>query len=156
MSGKKEWDNYEGKKYGFAFNAEQEIANGIGMFARYSWCDGHSGDWAFTEIDRNFQLGFNFDGKLWKRKEDAFGICAAFNGLATDHRAYLEAGGIGFILGDGKLNYGTENILEAYYRAKVTPYLSISADFQFITNPGYNKDRSGPIYVPGIRAHVEL
>ena len=156
LCGKKEWDNYEGKKYGFAFNAEQEVANGIGMFARYSWCDGHSGDWAFTEIDRNFQLGINFDGKRWKRKDDALGICAAFNGLAKDHKAYLEAGGMGFIIGDGKLNYGTENILEIYYRAKVLSYLYLSADFQYITNPAYNKDRSGPIYVPGIRAHVEL
>ncbi|MEI6184530.1 MAG: carbohydrate porin [Bacteroidota bacterium] len=156
LTGKKEWDNYEGRKVGFAINIEQEIANGIGMFARYSWSDGHSGAWAFTEVDRNFQLGISVDGKLWKRKDDVLGFCVAVNGLAPDHKAYLEAGGMGFIIGDGKLNYGTENILEAFYRTKITPYLYLSADFQFITNPAYNKDRSGPIYVPGIRAHVEL
>ncbi len=156
LTGKKEWDKYEGRKYGFALNAEQEIENGIGLFSRFSWSDGHSGDWAFTEIDRNFQLGISFDGKLWKRKDDVLGFCAAINGLSPEHRAYLEAGGMGFIIGDGKLNYATENILELYYKAKLLPYLYLSADFQFITNPAYNKDRSGPVYVPGIRAHIEL
>ena len=156
LSGKIEWNNYEGRKYGFAINAEQEIASGIGIFTRGSWSDGHSGDWAFTEIDRNFQLGLNFSGERWKRKEDALGICVAVNGLSPDHIAYLKAGGMGFIIGDGKLNYGTENIFEIYYRANITSFLAVSADYQYITNPGYNKDRSGPILVPGIRVHVEF
>jgi len=156
LSGKKEWDKYEGRKYGFALNAEQEIANGIGLFTRFSWSDGHSGDWAFTEIDRNVQLGISISGKLWNRKDDVLGFCTAINGLSPEHKAYLEAGGMGFIIGDGKLNYGTENIVELYYSAKILSYLTLSADFQYITNPAYNKDRSGPIYLPGIRAHVEL
>jgi len=156
ISSKLEWNTYEGKKYGFAVNAEQEISNGFGVFTRMSWSDGHSADWAFTEIDRNLQIGLNLDGKLWKRANDNFGLCAAINGLSPDHKAYLKAGGMGFIIGDGKLNYGTENILEAYYKAKISKNVFASVDYQFITNPGYNKDRKGPIHIPGIRVHLEL
>jgi len=133
---------------------DQEIANGIGVFSRISWNDGHSGTWAYTEIDRNLQIGYHLDGKIWKRQDDDFGMCVAVNGLSPDHRAYLKAGGMGFIIGDGNLNYGTENILEAYYRAKLNSFLYVSVDYQFITNPGYNKDRKGPVHIPGIRVHV--
>jgi len=156
LMGEKEWNTYEGVKYGFGINLDQEIANGIGVFSRISWSDGHSGTWAFTEIDRNLQIGYSLDGKLWNRPADVFGMCAAVNGLSSEHRAYLKAGGMGFIIGDGNLNYGTEKILEAYYRAKLNNFLFVSVDYQFITNPGYNKDRKGPIYVPGVRVHVEF
>jgi high affinity Mn2+ porin len=151
-----EWNNYEGVKYGFGVNAEQEIADNIGLFTRLNWSDGRSGDWAFTEIDRNMQLGINLDGSLWKRADDVFGMAVAVNGLSPDHRDYLKAGGIGFIIGDGKLNYGTENIIEAYYRAKINSFLNLSFDYQFITNPGYNKDRKGPVHIPGVRLHIQL
>lgn len=156
INGSTEWDTYEGVKYGFAINVEQELSDGVAIFTRLNWSDGHSGDWAFTEIDRNLQLGIYLKGKLWNRSDDAFGFATAINGLSPDHRAYLKAGGIGFIIGDGNLNYGTENIFEAFYRAKITKFLAISLDYQYITNPGYNKDRSGPIHIPGVRLHVEF
>ena len=156
INGTQEWNTYEGKKYGFAINAEQEIASGVGVFARANWNDGHSGDWAFTEIDRNLQLGLGLSGILWKRPDDAFGIGMSINGLSPDHKAYFKNGGIGFIIGDGALNYGTENILEAYYRAKINSFINLSLDYQFITNPGYNKDRKGPIHIPGVRVHIQL
>jgi high affinity Mn2+ porin len=150
LNGSKEWNTYEGVKYGFALNAEQEMANGIGFFTRMNWSDGHSGDWAFTEIDRNFQLGMNISGSLWKRTDDSFGLALAINGLSPEHKAYLKAGGIGFIIGDGHLNYETENIFEAYYKARINHFLSVSVDYQFIVNPGYNKDRKGPVHIPGV------
>lgn len=156
LNGSKEWNTYEGRKYGFCINAEQEISKGFGIFTRLNWSDGHSGDWAFTEIDRNFQLGFSLGGILWDRPSDAFGMALAINGLSNDHKGYLKVGGIGFIIGDGNLNYGTENIVEAYYRAKVTSFLSISLDYQYITNPAYNKDRGGPVHIPGVRVHVQF
>lgn len=68
---------------------------------------------------------------------------------------YLEAGGKGFIIGDGKLNYGSEIILEAQYLTHITNYFALSGDYQFVMNPGYNKDR-GPVHVFGLRGHVEL
>ncbi|GAC1397858.1 MAG: hypothetical protein NVSMB63_18180 [Sediminibacterium sp.] len=156
INGSEEWNTYEGVKYGFALNAEQAITDAFGLFTRLNWSDGHSGDWAFTEIDRNLQLGMNITGKSWKRPDDAFGLAVAINGLSPGHRAYLKSGGIGFIIGDGNLNYGTENIFETYYRARVNKFLTISLDYQFILNPGYNKDRKGPVHIPGVRVHIEL
>jgi carbohydrate-selective porin OprB len=77
------------------------------------------------------------------------------NGLSTPHKKYLEAGGSGFMLGDGRLNYGYEQVLEAYYRVQLGSYIQVSPDFQFIQNPGYNKDR-GPVEVYGLRAHLSF
>jgi high affinity Mn2+ porin len=82
------------------------------------------------------------------------GVALAVNGLSQPHREYLAEGGSGFILGDGALNYGTEQIDEAYYAAKVAPFATVSADFQLIHNPGYNRDR-GPARFLGMRIHLE-
>ncbi|MGH8293053.1 MAG: carbohydrate porin, partial [Gammaproteobacteria bacterium] len=76
-----------------------------------------------------------------------------YNGLSSQHTAYLEAGGCGFDLCDGALNYGYEKILEAYYRIQVGKYVQVSPDMQFISNPGYNRDR-GPARVIGLRLHA--
>lgn len=156
INGNAEWKNFEGTKYGFGINYEQEISKTLGMFSRLNWNDGQSATWAFTEIDRNFQLGINLKGTNWKRPDDLFGLAFAINGLSQDHANYLKKGGIGFIIGDGKLNYGTENIIETFYRAKVNGFIFLSADYQMILNPGYNKDRRGPVHIPGIRLHIEI
>jgi len=156
LSGNAEWNTYGGIKYGFGINGEQELANGVGVFARVNWSDGHSGDWAFTEIDQSVHAGLNLEGKLWHRPSDNFGMAAVINGLSKLHRDYLAAGGLGFIIGDGALNYGHEFIYEAYYKAHLNSFLALSLDYQFILNPGYNKDRKGPIHIPGARVHVDL
>jgi carbohydrate-selective porin OprB len=57
------------------------------------------------------------------------------------------------LLGDGALNYGYEQVLEVYYRFQAGRYVQVSPDFQFIQNPGYNRDR-GPIEVFGLRVRV--
>lgn len=156
LSGNAEGNTYGGVKYGFGLNAEQEIAGGVGVFARMNWSDGHSGDWAFTEIDHSLQAGLNLNGKRWKRPDDNFAIAGVINGLSSAHRDYLKAGGIGFIIGDGALNYGHECIVEAYYRARLNSFLYLSVDYQLILNPGYNRDRKGPVSIPGVRVHVEI
>lgn len=156
LSGTVESNKYGGVKYGFGLNAEQEIANGIGLFARVNWSDGHAGTWAFTEIDHSAHAGINLDGKLWKRPNDNFGMAAVINGLSSLHQQYLKDGGIGFIIGDGNLNYGHEFIYETYYKAQLNKFLALSVDYQFILDPGYNKDRKGPISVPGVRVHIEI
>jgi high affinity Mn2+ porin len=101
-------------------------------------------------------LGAQLKGSAWKRDDDELAIAFVGNGISAPHRNYLAAGGYGFIIGDGKLNYGTELIGEIYY--KLNAYqnkLFISPDYQFIINPAYNKDR-GPVNVLSIRAHVEF
>ncbi|HEV9035159.1 MAG TPA: carbohydrate porin [Puia sp.] len=147
---------YGGKKTGIGLNLEQELTGDISLFARLGWNDGKYVSWAFTEIDQTVHAGLNFKGTQWKRKEDVAGIAGVINGISSDHRAFLKAGGYGFIIGDGALNYGNEAILEAYYNAKLFDHVWLSVDYEFVHNPGYNKDRSGPVHVFGVRGHVEF
>ncbi len=142
-------------KYGFGFNAEQNLTNNIGMFLRIGWNDGKNETWMFTEIDQTSNAGFYFDGSLWSRKDDNAGIAFVMNQISKDHQAYLKAGGYGFIIGDGNLNYAPESILEAFYSLKVFEFLHASPDYQLIINPAYNKNR-GPVNVFSIRIHIEI
>ena len=120
---------------------------------RIGWNDGKHASWAFTEIDQTFTAGLSIKGNFWKRGDDIFGIAIANNGISSDHKSFLQEGGYGFIIGDGKLNYGHETIVESYYNAKLFKFLWLSFDYQFVKNPAYNKDR-GPVHVFGLRGHV--
>lgn len=143
-------------KYGFGINAEQEVGKSVGFFLRSSWNDGNNETWIFTEIDRTLTAGINIGGELWHRDDDNFGSALIVNGISSSHREYLKAGGVGFILGDGTLNYSNEFIFEAYYSFRFfNKFLWISPDYQFILNPGYNQDR-GPVHALGIRIHIEI
>ena len=143
-------------KYGFGINIEQPLAPYVGSFLRLGWNDGCNETWAFTEIDRTATAGIQLDGTLWKRQDDKLGVALIADGLSKDHEEYLQAGGYGFIIGDGKLNYGAECIGEVYYSFKVPRYnFWISPDYQLVVNPAYNKDR-GPVNIFGIRLHAEL
>jgi carbohydrate-selective porin OprB len=144
-----------GTKYGFGLNFEQPLADGgeTGLFGRIGWNDGSHETWAYTECDRHVSLGAQLSGIHWGREEDRVGIAYAVDGLSNAHKDYLEAGGIGMLLGDGALNYGLEQVLEIYYRIQVCRLVQISPDFQFIQNPGYNRDR-GPAEVYGLRLHI--
>lgn len=146
-----------GTKYGFGMNFEQPLADDgeTGIFGRIGWNDGTHETWAYVESDRHASLGVQVSGEHWGRKEDRFGLAYGANGLSSHHKNYLAAGGIGIILGDGRLNYGYEQVLEAYYRIQLGPYLQVSPDFQLIRNPGYNRDR-GPAEVYSMRAHLSF
>jgi len=143
-------------KYGFAICVEQSLNSYAGLFSRISWNDGHTETWAYTEIDRSFQIGLSIHGIVWDRDEDDAGIAAVANALSPEHRDYLTAGGYGFIIGDGKLNYGMEQIGEAFYRSRLTSTFWLTLDDQVILNPGYNKDRGPFVNVIGLRGHVEF
>ncbi len=145
-------------KCGFVVNAEQEINKEIGVFGQLSYNDGHNETWAFTEIDRSLSLGAVSTGARWHRPTDRLGAAVVANGLSGDHRAYLAAGGSGFILGDGRLDYGLEYIGEVYYSIDLPRYhASLSPDYQIVFNPGYNTSRlPGPVHIVGLRVHVEF
>jgi high affinity Mn2+ porin len=144
-----------GIKYGLGLNFEQPLADGgeTGLFGRIGWNDGHHETFVYTECDRHVSLGAQLSGIHWGRDEDRVGVAYAVNGISASHKDYLEAGGVGILLGDGRLNYGLEQALEIYYRIQVGRFLQISPDFQFIQNPGYNRDR-GPVEVYGLRMHI--
>jgi high affinity Mn2+ porin len=141
-------------KYGFGLNAEQELTSLWRVFGRLGWNDGRNESFAYTEIDRTAEMGSDFRGTPWRRAQDKIGAAFIVNGISGDHRRYLALGGLGFILGDGGLNYGPEKIFETYYTAHVWRGLSVAADYQYVANPGYNQDR-GPTSVVSFRIHFE-
>ncbi|WP_426669672.1 carbohydrate porin [Mucilaginibacter sp. McL0603] len=148
--------HYGRHKYGFGISADQYLTKDFGVFAKTSYNDGHTETWFFTEIDRSVSLGAVLKGTSWKRSDDELGLAFIGNGLSKDHRDYLAAGGYGFLIGDGRLNYSPEMIAEVYY--KINAYQKkfwLTPDYQFILHPAYNADR-GPVNVFGIRVHVEF
>ena len=100
-------------------------------------------------------LGADYAGRSWHRAQDKVGAAFVTNGISADQQAYLRLGGKGFLLGDGSLNYGRENIAECYYTAHLWRGVFASADVQGIVHPGYNRDR-GPVVVSGLRLHVDF
>ena len=139
-------------KYGFGVNLEQSLSADAGVFARASWNNGEAETFAFTEIDRSVSTGVTIKGAGWRRPADAFGLALVKNDISGPHRDYLAAGGLGFFIGDGKLSYRSENILETYYSFAVVKDAWLSADFQRIFDPAYNSDR-GPVSVVSARFH---
>lgn len=151
-------DDRDGRhKTGYATNIELPVADAgdTGLFARAGWNDGRTESFAFTEVDRTFSAGMQLSGAHWHRAADRVAIAFAENGLSHDHRDYLAAGGSGFLLDDGRLDYGRERILEAYYRIQLMPHVQVTPDLQLIHNPGYNRDR-GPARFVGLRTHIEF
>ncbi|MCE7950048.1 MAG: carbohydrate porin [Xanthomonadales bacterium PRO7] len=150
-------DDRDGRhKTGFALNGELPLADGgdTGLFARYGWNDGKTESFAFTEVDRAFSVGAQLSGAHWQRAQDRLGIAFVSEALSADHRDYLAAGGSGFVLGDGRLNYAHEQIVETYYAFQPIAHVVLSPDLQYIRNPGYNADR-GPARFAGLRVHLE-
>lgn len=142
-------------KYGFGLNFEQPLNDSLAIFGRWGWNEGRHESYAYTEVDQTFELGFGSDGKRWRRRLDRAGFVFVSNGISRDHQQYLALGGSGFLLGDGRLDYGREKILESFYTVHLWRGVFGSFDLQHINNPGYNRDR-GPVLVPAIRLHLDL
>jgi high affinity Mn2+ porin len=143
------------RKYGFGINLEQNLSRHLTAFARFGWDNGKTESFAYTEVDQTLAAGVGATGSWWHRKQDRAGIAFVSNAICKDHRTYLADGGLGFLLGDGRLNYGRENIVESYYTVHVWGGIYLAPGLQHINNPGYNRDR-GPVIVPTFRAHVEF
>jgi high affinity Mn2+ porin len=142
-------------KYGFGLNFEQPLNDWMGVFGRWGWNEGRHESYAYTEVDETEQIGLGGGGKRWHRRFDRAGLVFVSNGISHDHQQYLALGGFGFLLGDSRLNYGRENIVETYYTLHVWRGFYPSLGFQYVDHPGYNRDR-GPVVVPTLRLHVEF
>jgi high affinity Mn2+ porin len=142
-------------KYGYVINLEQALSDEVGLFGRWSWNDGKTEIMAFTDIDASLSLGLSLKGAKWGRPDDVIGIGGAINALSRDHRDFIAAGGLGILIGDGQLNYRRERILETYYAYALNKALTLTADYQLVTNPAYNADR-GPVHIFSGRLHGEF
>ena len=115
--------------------------------------DGHVEPYEFTDIDRTASVGVSVNGRRWGRPHDTIGVAAVVNRISDLHRAYLAAGGLGILVGDGQLPHpGAETIVESYYRFPLGPW-QLTGDYQFVLNPAFNRDR-GPASVLSVRVRT--
>jgi high affinity Mn2+ porin len=142
-------------KYGFGLNWEQEVAKDAGVFSRLGWNDGDEQAQAYTDVNWTASLGVSVKGDTWQRPDDTFGLAGVVSGASSSNQKFLEAGGLGILAGDGALSYGSEKALETYYDIQVWKTVHAAVDYQFISNPAFNRDR-GPVSVFGGRFHWEL
>ena len=128
----------------------------LGVFARAGWVDGNVEPWDFTDVDRTISGGVSLSGKLWGRPDDTVGVAGVVNGISSVHIAFLNAGGIGILVGDGRLpNPGLEKIVEAYYSYALSPSTQLTLDYQVVSNPAYDTDR-GPVKAFAGRFHWQF
>jgi high affinity Mn2+ porin len=140
---------------GISMNVEQEITSDLGIFMRVGWADGNIEPYNFTDIDRTVAAGLSLNGKQWGRPDDTFGLAGIVNDISKVHQQFLNDGGLGIVVGDGMLPHpGLEQIIETYYAFPLFAS-RLTFDYQFIVNPGYNRDR-GPVSVIGARMHLEF
>ena len=142
-------------KYGFGLNTEQEVTESLRLFARWGWNEDQHESFAYTEVGETILFGSDYSGRDWKRANDKVGGAYVSNAIKRDHQNYLHYGGLGFLLGDGNLNYGREDIAEWYYNAHLWRGMYAMTGGTYIAHPGYNRDR-GPVYVPTVRAHIDF
>lgn len=142
-------------KYGFGLNVEQEVCTNVGVFSRLGWSDGQNEAWVFSDVDHAASLGVSVKGAAWNRSDDTFGLAGALNDISRVHQEFFQAGGLGILAGDGKLTYGIEKVLETYYDIGVWKTIHVTFNYQFITDPAFNRDR-GPVSVFAGRLHWEF
>ncbi|MBS0461365.1 MAG: carbohydrate porin [Proteobacteria bacterium] len=139
---------------GVALNVEQQIDDSLGVFIRASANDGSKEAFEFTEINRSLAAGVALKGSRWGRAKDTLGAAVEVSGISAAARAYLAAGGMGILIGDGQLpRYGCERIGEAYYDASLSDHLGLTMDLQHVDNPAYDAAR-GPVWAMAVRVHA--
>jgi high affinity Mn2+ porin len=84
------------------------------------------------------------------------GVAGVVNSISKIHQQYLADGGLGILVGDGKLPHpGPEEIIETYYKIAVTANTALTFDAQLVGNPAYNRDR-GPAPIFAARLHAQF
>jgi high affinity Mn2+ porin len=141
---------------GISMNFEQQITPDFGIFGRAGIANSNIEDYEVTDADRTAVLGLSQSGNPWGRPDDTFGLAGVVNSISSAHQAFFNASGLGIVVGDGILPHpGLEQVLETYYKYAVSSLLWVTLDYQFVQNPGYNRDR-GPVSVTAIRLHAEF
>lgn len=117
-------------------NADPEDSQGLGAFFRYGYADDEKND-----IANFFSFGFQYQGLIEGRDDDVLGAGFA-KGVFSDKASETY-----------KDDY--ESVVELYYNARITPWLNISPNIQYVTNPGGN-DTGSDAVVLGVRAQMNF
>jgi len=141
---------------GVSFSLEQQISADVGAFVRAGGAGGNVEAYEFTDVDRTLAVGLSLRGSRWGRSADTLGIATIFNGISATRERYLDAGGLGILIGDGRLPHpGGERILETYYLISLRSWAFVDFDYQYVANPAYNRDR-GPASIFAVRIHLQF
>jgi high affinity Mn2+ porin len=141
---------------GVSVDLEQQLSSDLGMFARAGKAAGNVETYEFTDIDQAISAGLSLQGKRWGRADDTVGLAGMLNQISAARERYLNAGGLGILVGDGQLRHpGPEQILETYYRVAFVQWAQLTADYQYVINPAYNRDR-GPVSIFAVRMHAQF
>ena len=143
-------------RLGADLNLEQQVIKDLGFFARVGKAAGNVEAYEFTDIDRSVEAGLSLKGTFWQREYDTVGLAGLVNNISADRQRYLNAGGLGILVGDGRLPHpGPEQILETYYNAHLFSHAQLSFDYQWVDHPAYNRDR-GPASIFAVRFHAQF
>lgn len=149
------WARKANVKMGIGINWEQSLTDSIGLFLRAMYADGKTEVYSYTSSDRSLSFGTLITGKSWGRQQDVLGLAYASSWLSNSHVQYLNMGGVDGFIGDGKISYAAEQVVDLYYKYQPFKSVWLTADYQHIANPANNADR-GPVNVYGLRAHFEF
>jgi high affinity Mn2+ porin len=143
-------------RLGASMSVEQQVNASLGLFGRLGKAAGNVETYEFTDVDRSVAAGLSLKGSTWHRNEDTIGLVGIVNGISADFERYLQAGGLGPLIGDGQLPHpGAEQIIETYYRVSATSWAQVTLDYQWVKNPAYNTDR-GPASIFAVRVHAQF
>jgi high affinity Mn2+ porin len=141
---------------GAVLNFEQELSRDLGMFARAGKSAGNVEVYEFTDIDRTVAAGLSLKGTRWFRAGDTVGLAVIDSGISASRERYLNAGGLGILVGDGQLPHpGPEQIAETYYSVALFQHAELTFDYQWVDHPAYNRDR-GPVSIVAARFHAQF
>ena len=143
-------------RFGGSLNIEQPVTDNFGLFARVGKTEGNVEVYEFTDVDRSVELGGSLKGAPWHRPHDTLGLVLLDEGISAEREQYLNLGGLGILVGDGKLPHpGAEQIVETYYSIGIVSWAQVSLDYQYVKNPAYNRDR-GPVSIYAVRVHLQF
>lgn len=115
-------------------NTDLDDTQGLGVFFRYGNADGSRND-----ITDFWSFGFQYQGLFEGRDDDVLGVGFA-HGTFSD---------------ESSITYTNdyESAFEVYYNVQVAPWMAVSPDFQYVTNPGGDSS-IGDAVVFGLRLQL--
>lgn len=118
-------------------NNDPEDEQGITVAARYGYAHGE-----VNRIEHFWAAAAHYEGLIPERDDDRLGLGVAQGIFADEYRRVHPRA-------------DRETVIEMYYAIKVTPWLTVTPDFQFVVNAGGDKDDRNAT-VAGLRFKMSL